>query len=266
MPVLIIKKVTPLTTNFLGFNITLGQTKPENIINRDNACPFCDRKHLTHIIDSCDDLLLIENKYNVLENAYQTVLIESHFCDIDIPQYSLAHMQKLLRFGIKHWFSMIDSGKYKTVLFFKNHGPLSGGTIRHPHMQIIGLKSLDDHLMYDADEFQGLVIDATNGVELNISTNPRIGFSEFNIVTNDNSKIDTIAYYVQVAVDYTMLHFNQRCQSYNLFFYLIDGRIHVKVMPRFATSPLFIGYNIRLRSNNLPLIVEEFHRLYFTKR
>jgi len=254
-----------LTTNFLGFDVTLGQAKPENIINKDAACPFCDRKHLTNVIDSAGDFLLLENKYNVLENSYQTVLIESRACDTDIPQYSAEHMLELLQFGVKHWFGMLNSGEYQTVLFFKNHGPLSGGTIRHPHMQIIGLKSLDDHLMYDPLEFQGLTIHETNGVALNIASNPRVGFSEFNILTNDNGKLPAMAHYIQIAVDYIMHHFNKRCQSYNLFFYLVGGLIRIKIMPRFATSPLFIGYNIRLRCNNAALIAEEFHRLYFPK-
>ncbi len=253
-----------MTTNFLGFDVKLGQTKPENIINRKADCPFCDRKHLTNIIDQAGELLLIENKYNVLENAYQTVLIESSRCEDDIPFYAPAYMEKVLAFGIKHWFAMMDSGKYKTVLFFKNHGPLSGGTIRHPHMQIIGLTSLDDGQMYEPDEFQGITIDETNGVILNLSTNPRIGFTEFNIITDENDKLAQIAHYIQVSVDYIMHHLNKRCQSYNLFFYLIHERIHVKVMPRFATSPLFIGYNIRLRSNNLAAIIEDMQKQYFS--
>ena len=50
--------------NFLNFNVNIGRKKPENIINTDAACPFCDRSQLTNIIDSQGDILLIENKYN----------------------------------------------------------------------------------------------------------------------------------------------------------------------------------------------------------
>ena len=251
--------------NLIGFDITLGRKKPENIINTDAACPFCDRSQLTNIIDSQGDILLIENKYNVLEDSYQTVLIESRNCNMDIPDYPLHELQDILRFGIRNWLAMLHSGTYKTVLFFKNHGPMSGGTIRHPHMQIIGLNTIDESLLFDPEDFDGLVIDEKNGVQLNISTNPRIGFSEFNIITDDNENIHMLAYYIQTAVDYLMKHLNKRCKSYNLFFYLVGGKIRVKAMPRFATSPLFIGYNIKLRANNLEYIAKEFHSLYFAK-
>ncbi|MFA6849181.1 MAG: DUF4931 domain-containing protein [Selenomonadaceae bacterium] len=251
--------------NLIGFDITLGQKKPENIINQTADCPFCHREQLTNIIDTDGELLLLQNKYNVLKDAYQTVLIESTSCDKDIPDYSKEHMHALIRFGIRHWLDMISSGLYESVLFFKNHGPLSGGTIRHPHMQIIGFKTLDSQLMYNPQEFYGLPIDKKDFVEFNISTIPRIGFGELNVVASDNSQIDTIADYIQIAVDYLMHHFNKHCKSYNLFFYLVDNRICVKILPRFATSPLFIGYNIRFRPNNLEQIVDEIHKIYFKK-
>jgi len=251
--------------NLIGFDITLGQKKPENIINHEADCPFCHREQLTDIIDTDGELLLLQNKYNVLKDAYQTVLIESASCDKDIPDYSKEHMHALIRFGTRHWLDMISSGMYKSVLFFKNHGPLSGGTIRHPHMQIIGFKTLDSHLMYDSQEFYGLPIDKKNQVEFNISTIPRIGFGELNVVVSDNNQIDTLADYIQIAVDYLMHNFNRHCKSYNLFFYLVDGRICVKILPRFATSPLFIGYNIRFRPSNLEQIVDEIHKIYFNK-
>ena len=51
--------------NYLGFNIDIGRTKPENIVHRDAACPFCDVASLTNIIDVQDDMILLENKYQV---------------------------------------------------------------------------------------------------------------------------------------------------------------------------------------------------------
>lgn len=249
--------------NLIGFDITLGQKKPENIINHEAACPFCDRAHLTDIIDTDGDIILLKNKYNVLENADQLVLIESSHCNQDIPDYTAEHLHRLFHFGIHHWLRMQDTGKYETVLFFKNHGPMSGGTLRHPHMQIIGFRKLDEHLTFDPDEFIGLTIHQKNGVEFNISTRPRIGFGEFNIVPNSNDSIDTVADYIQIAVDYLMHHFNKRCKSYNLFFYRHEGLLRVKVLPRFATSPLFIGYNIRFRPSNLENIAKRVQEIYF---
>jgi galactose-1-phosphate uridylyltransferase len=142
---------------------------------------------------------------------------------------------------------------------------LSGGTILHPHMQIVGLRHVDSSLMYDKSDFIGMTISQTKNVELNVSTMPRLGFCELNILTKNNNELDTIADFIQITVDYIMKYFNKRCKSYNIFFYRIDGLIAVKVMPRFPTSPLFIGYNLRLRPNNLNIIVDEMQKLYFNK-
>jgi hypothetical protein len=61
-----------------------------------------------------------------------------------------------------------------------------------------------------------------------------------------------------------MHHFGRKCQSYNIFFYHEgDKRILVKTVPRYATSPLYIGYGIRFRPTNLFEAGEEIKRLYF---
>lgn len=254
-----------MPSNHLGFNVTIGQKKPESIINTMTKCPFCDRDSLTDILDSSGQLLLIKNKFQVLQDSFQTVLIETTKCTSDISEYTKDHLHDLFRFGVRHWFAMIASKEYQSVLFFKNHGPLSGGTLRHPHMQIIGLKTIDYHTTLDAKEFNGLIIHENDGVEFNISTYPRIGFSEFNVLTNDNGKLDQMADYVQIATHYVLNNFNQHCKSYNLFFYLVDDLIRIKIMPRFATSPLYIGYTIHLIPNNLETIVSDLQTKYFNK-
>ncbi|MBP2632869.1 MAG: hypothetical protein H6Q70_3497 [Firmicutes bacterium] len=254
-----------MPANYLGFNITIGQNKPENIINTTADCPFCDRSTLTDIIDQEDELLLIKNKYHVLQNSLQTVLIETEDCNSELSQYSKDHLYKLIKFGVKNWFKICDSKEYQSVLFFKNHGPFSGGTIRHPHMQIIGLKTANCYADLDPKEFEGIVIDTSHNVEFNVSTYPRIGFSEFNIVMNDNEDLNQLADYIQIATHYLLHSLNARCKSYNIFFYLIDGLIRVKILPRFATSPLFIGYNIHLLPNNIQNIVDDVKKTYFSK-
>ena len=92
------------------------------------------------------------------------------------------------------------------------------------------------------------------------------GFTEVNVIMQGLNDIDTLAEFVQIGVDYIMNHFSVNCSSYNLFFYLIEGNIHVKIMPRFATSPLFIGYNIELVPNNLQEIAKHIKQLYFDKK
>ncbi|MBR2214701.1 MAG: DUF4931 domain-containing protein [Selenomonadaceae bacterium] len=251
--------------NLIGFDVTLGRTKPENIIREEASCPFCDVEHLTDIIDTAEDgIILLKNKYNVIENADQFVIIEGSACRVDMPGYSKDHMRRLVRFGFRHWQRLIATGKYAAVIYFKNYGPMSGGTIRHPHMQLVGFRELNAGLMFSPREFEGLTIREEAGTILNVSTCPRVGFGELNIVPGEKINLSTVADFIQVAVDYLMHHFSSRCRSYNIFFYPQGDSFFVKVMPRFATSPLFIGYNIHFLPNNLEAVVEEVQRLYFT--
>lgn len=254
-----------MEVNYLGFNSLIGKSKPENIIHKDVPCPFCDVDKLTNIIDRQDNIILLENKYRVIEKSYQLVIIETDQCNSDIPEYSREHMQKLIRFGVKHWLEAWDSGKFQSVLFFKNHGRFSGGTIRHPHMQIVGLYDLDYTNIYDGTFFQGYSLAQKNSVEIILSTKPRIGFTEINVLMKDLSDIDIFAISLQCGVDYVINHFHTNCNSYNLFFYKLEEGICVKILPRFATSPLFIGYNIALIPNNLAEIAADFKERYRDK-
>ncbi len=254
--------------NMIEFDIGLGRKKPVNIHHENNACPFCDKSQLSGIIDTDGDIIFLPNKYNVLSDADQFVLIEGADCDSDIPYYSKSHLHRLIRFGVKHWFRLMESKKYSSVIFFKNFGPMSGGTIRHPHMQIIGFKNVNPDYFYNADEFSGLVIDSCNGVEFNIATSPKIGFYEFNIVPKNNETLDTVADYIQIATDYIMNHFGH-CKSYNVFFYTQEVEeqklIRARVIPRYSAPPLFVGYNIHVKPSNLEEVVNKIQTLYFKK-
>lgn len=251
-------------TNLIGFDVFLGSKKPENLRNAAAPCPFCDVRHLTDIIDKDGDIILLKNKYNVITEAEQFVIIESAECKKDMPMYSKEYMRRLIRFSVKHWQNFIDSGKYEDVLFFKNFGIMSGGTISHPHMQIVGFPKLNTGLTFSKKEFEGIEIIKKDGVNFNAATYPRIGFGELNLVANKlNYNIDTLADFIRISVDYIMNNFNKRVTSYNIFFYYDEENIYVKTMPRFATSPLFIGYNIRFLPNNMDNIAKEIKDLYF---
>ena len=250
----------------LEFNVNIGRQKPESIINTAAKCPFCDRSHLTDIIDCEDALMLIKNKYPVLKNTLQTVLIETDECMSELSLYTPDHLHHLFRFAFRHWLAMEASGDWRSVLFFKNHGPLSGGTIRHPHMQIVGLKDVDYHDALDPSIFEGITLLEEDGVLLNLSSKPRIGFSEFNVITKDTEKTDRFADYVQAAVYYILYEFPGRsCSSYNLFFYHHNEQYIAKIMPRFATSPLFIGFGLPQVSNQLEAVAEHFKERYHAR-
>ena len=251
--------------NLVEFDVTLGKDKPRTLMNESAPCPFCDVPHLTNIIDRDGSIILLRNKYNVLRGADQFVLIEHDVCTGDMPDYTSEHMRRLITFALKHWRRLLRSGAYETVLFFKNYGPLSGGTIRHPHMQLVGFPKLNKELLFNKEEFVGITALQKDGIAINVGTCPRIGFGELNIVPDETFSVSTLADLIQICVDYLTKHFNIHCTSYNIFFYDAGGngeKFYVKLIPRFATSPLFVGYNIRFLPNNLELIASELRAYY----
>jgi len=247
----------------LLFNTSIGKEKMNSIITPEVKCPFCERENLTDIIAEEEPLLLVKNKYPVLQDTYQTVLIETHDCKQELSGYKKDHLYKLIRFGVDNWLAMEESGQFNSVLFFKNHGPFSGGTIAHPHMQIIGLKNVDYRKNILPENFQGMTIDSAPGAELNLSTQPRIGFYEFNAMIKDMSRLNLFADYIQATVHYVLHHYNKHCNSYNLFFYHLNDTIAVKIIPRFVTSPLFVGYSIPQVSDSLETVVKDVRKRYF---
>ena len=249
--------------NLIKFDTDVGSTKPRTLADHHDACPFCDIEHLTGIIDTDDDIILLENKYNVVVGADQFVLIEGRECSADMPDYTLEHMVRLLRLAIKHWRRLLECGRYEDVLFFKNYGPLSGGTIKHPHMQLVGFPKLRAELLFDPIELQGIEIKKKDGVELNVSTCPRVGFGELNVISEFGAPLEPLARFIQIGVHYLTHHFRKNLTSYNIFFYHRGEKFYAKMMPRFATSPYFVGYNIRFRPNNIERIAGEVRQLYF---
>lgn len=251
---------------FLLFDTEIGKAKVQSILDQDRGlCPFCDYDKLEEVLAQEGEILLIKNKYPILRDTYPTVLIESTDCNAELSTYSKEHLHTLIRFGIKNWVKMMESGSYKSVVFFKNHGPNSGGTLRHPHMQIIGLQDLDYmEFGITSSNFGGITIHSQPGVELNLSTSPRIGFYEFNVVLDDFTLVDRLSDYLQATVHY-LLNCFRNCDSYNLFFYRMGQSITVKIVPRFVTSPLFIGYAIPQITTRLENVAHDLQRKYFPK-
>ncbi|KSU83327.1 DUF4931 domain-containing protein [Fictibacillus sp. S7] len=246
----------------LLFNMNIGTQKPESIRNTATKCPFCDRESLTDILEEKGDIIWLKNKYPVLADAFQTVLIETKDCFSELSEYSKDHLYTLIDFGLQAWEKTIESGDYKSVIFFKNHGPFSGGTLRHPHMQIIGFKEADYHENISASQFEGLPIDQQYGIEFNISTKPKMGFYELNILMKDRGKTKELADYIQLSTHFLLNHFNKNCSSYNLFFYRMDETIIAKVVPRFAASPLYVGYSFPQVASNIDAVAEKIKSLY----
>lgn len=228
----------------LYFSSDISKKKPENIINTNNECPFCDVKALKGIIEKEDNIIWLKNKYPTLKDTFQTIIIESNNCDADISTYDKSYMRKLMSFSINKWIELSKTEKYQSVILFKNHGPLSGGSIKHAHMQIVGLKDIDYKKNILIENFKGLQIFKQDGVELNISQQPIVGFSEFNIILDSITFLDVLSDYIQIVIKYILNDFHKGCISYNMFFYEINEKILCKIIPRFVVSPYFVGYKI----------------------
>lgn len=252
-----------MNINLIRFDMNIGRNKPENIIHRENACPFCRPEGLTDIYATDEGgIILLKNKYDVLADADQLVLVETDRCGVDMPDYTTEHMRRVVRFGVTKWLEMESSGKYSAVIFFKNHGHLSGGTMRHAHMQLVGFRgAIDTSLFPDEEDFEGLTIIEKDGAILNAATRPRLGFGEFNLIAASDAA-DALADLMQKTVAYVCDRFKKSEDSYNIFFYHAGRKIAAKIMPRFPTSPLLIGYDLRILPSNLPEIVEDFRKNY----
>ena len=83
-----------------------------------------------------------------------------------------------MRFSLDCWQQMIDSQQYRSVLMYKNKGPLSGGSLVHPHMQIVGLEQEDGYASLTSANFEGINVWEQGRISVNISTEPIMGFFE----------------------------------------------------------------------------------------
>ncbi|MBY6036777.1 DUF4931 domain-containing protein [Fictibacillus nanhaiensis] len=248
----------------LTFFTDVGAQKPNSIRNKETPCPFCRIDELEEVIDRNGSIILVKNKYTVLDNAYQTVLIETDECEGELSTYAKEHLYSVLHFGLTHWERMRESGKYRSVMFFKNHGPISGGTIRHPHMQIIGLNDVDCQHDFSITQFDGIPILEQHGVSFTASTEPRVGFYELNVKWEKGAELSLFADCIQAGAHFLLNHFHRSCTSYNLFFYKNEDATYCKIMPRFITSPLYMGYGVQQVANNIPLIAQKIKDIYFS--
>ncbi len=231
--------------NPIVYNITIGRSKPENFRQKDTPCPFCNREALTDILDREGPTIWLMNKYPVLQDCWQTVIIETDDCHSEFSMYSPEEAERILRFSINKWRETIASGRFKSVLYFKNFGPMSGGSLRHPHSQIVGLLKEDYREEIKPFHFEGWTIADTKDLKVTLSKTPIIGFFEFNIIAEPSASVKNLSRYIQGILSYIRNDFSKYSTSYNIFFYhLNDALLYVKIVPRYLTSPLFVGYKL----------------------
>jgi len=238
----------------LVFEIDQAKGKPKDVKDTKktgNGCPFCDTEHLTNIIDQRGDMIWLENKFKTLKDTSQTIVIESHEHDADISTYSVEKNREVFNYIYDCWNQMIQTKKYTSVLMYKNFGPMSGGSLRHPHFQIIGLNKVDGYKHIEPENFTGMDVFNNKHINVNISEKPVMGFVEFNIVINNPKYLDDLAEFARVTVKYILDDFyGGKFDSYNIFFYREGKKIICKLTARYVVSPYFVGYRLSQRDGD----------------
>ena len=96
-------------------------------------CPFCDVAHFKNIMETRGHMIWLENAYPVLRDSWQTLIIESDDCDGEFCEYTPDYATQLIAFGLEKWQQVKDVKRFRSVVFYRNHGYMSSGTIHHPH-------------------------------------------------------------------------------------------------------------------------------------
>lgn len=250
----------------LVFQMKVAKNKPQSYRKRTKAhnyCPFCDVAHLTDIYRQEGELIWLHNKYPTLRDTQQTVLIESHDHHGDLSTYSRQHNRHLMRFALACFRHMQQSRQYRSVLWYKNFGPHAGGSLAHPHMQIVGLKKENGYKYIHPNNFEGKTLFQNKEVKVNIAQHPVQGYTEINVNNLTQGAPALWADWLQISAKYMLqIMYNGRCDSYNLFFYpRLDGGICGKFITRFEAPPYFVGYKLSQVNDELTLD-KEAHRLH----
>ena len=212
----------------LVFINRVARHKPENIRHTDGYCPFCHPETLENILRQDGERIWLVNKYRTLADTMQTIVVESGDHEGDFSNYSAEESEAVLRFSLECWGQMLRDRRYRSVLMYKNYGPLSGGSIRHPHLQIVGLTKKDGYERVPANAFGGVEVLRDGGRELSLSTHPLMGFMETNASVPETSDdalvapadVAWLSEAIRKLVRFLLESYHGHgCTSYNLFFY-----------------------------------------------
>ncbi|WP_456364171.1 DUF4931 domain-containing protein [Priestia aryabhattai] len=234
------------------YNTNVGSNKPNTLVNKDYKCPFCDRENLRkegHILRETNEFLIVKNKFPVLKDSDPAVVVEHNSCNEHIGTYSVEYLERLLSFCLNYYEDLQKTGSYKSIAFFKNHGIFSGGSIQHPHMQIIGFHN--NTYEVNNDEFSGVTILSNQSIEWNFSNKPKSEFFEINLTLKNKEQLNEFCAYLQKSVQFILQVLNTKYQCYNLAFQIEEDRIRVKIISRGPTSILLLGFGIHQTPNNV---------------
>ena len=214
-------------TNPITFNVSIGSEKPHS--GTQKVCPFCHPENLTHILDQRGDIIWLMNKYPVFEKTVPTVIVETADHDGELSTYAPEKLHEVIAFGLAKWKEMESDKRFRSVIYFRNFGPTSGGSQRHPHSQIIGLKEYDYRDNLQGENFLGEVIYENDDCYASLAEYPLSGVGELNVTLKRDGASDGFADTIQTLARYVLSDFPIRCSSYNIFFYHLRNQIHAKI-------------------------------------
>jgi ATP adenylyltransferase/5',5'''-P-1,P-4-tetraphosphate phosphorylase II len=236
-----LRKVLFYMTNPVFFDLHIGKDKPYS--SKHDPCPFCHPESLTHILKEEKDLIWLMNKYPVFHDTWPTVIIETARHDADIPDYTPEKLHQVITFGVTQWLQLSSRKDFRSVLYFRSHGPHSGGSLAHPHSQIMGMYHTDYQENITRENFDGPLFHEDADCYASLSSYPISNMAEFTITLKKDGRLEPFADTLQKVIQFILRDFPIPIDSYNLFFYKMKN-IHVKVFPRHIASPLYLGYKI----------------------
>lgn len=83
-------------------------------------------------------------------------MVESHLHNASIPYADKEYAHRIVKAFLERGREIGRDTRVRYISFFKNHGPLSGGSLVHPHCQIVGLTvypSQERALLQNAADF-----------------------------------------------------------------------------------------------------------------
>jgi len=225
----------------MTYVVSVGEGKPHS--GRQPFCPFCHPETLVDILETKSDMIWLMNKYPVFDRTWPTVLIETSVHDSELTKYKPEKAAEVISFGVEKWLETEADKRFRSAIFFRNYGKMSGGSQRHPHSQILGLMDYDWRENISEKYFAGSTIHEDADAIVRLSTEPVCGMGELDVELKTDGGMAGFASAIQKTARFILRDFPTPCTSYNLFFYHMK-RIHVKIFPRYTTGPLYMGYRI----------------------
>lgn len=127
------------------------------------------------------DIIWLMNKFPVFEHTWPTVIVETSDHNGELSTYEPEKLHEVVSFGLSHWLKLESDKRFKSVLYFRNYGPGSGGSQRHPHSQIIGLENYDYRDNILGENFLGSLVHEDEDCYATISDYPLSCMGELNV-------------------------------------------------------------------------------------